>query len=140
MKRWQVAQRTSTGQFKPGASGNPAGRKPGLAAVRHQLEPHRKDLVQKLLSMALAGNEAALRIVFDRLAPLPRAQFEPTVIPGISPDKSMAENARAIVSAAGTGDISPDAAAAMLGAMADALRIVDADELEKRLRLMEGRA
>lgn len=133
-----MAQRTNPGQFKPGQSGNPAGRKPELAVVRQLLLPHRKDLVAKVLEMAKAGNETALRIVFDRIAPLPRAQFDAVEIPGINPDASMSDNARAIVRAVGSGLISPDAGALVLGALADARRVIDDDEAEKRLKNLEG--
>jgi len=67
-------------RFKPGQSGNPAGRPRGLAAIaRKQLEEIAADgdqtrgelVVRKLIDLALAGNVQAIRLILDREWPAP---------------------------------------------------------------------
>ena len=58
--------------WKPGQSGNPAGRKPGtskVAKLRVLLEPHADALVNKAVELALAGDPQALRLCLERLIP-----------------------------------------------------------------------
>lgn len=63
-------------KFKPGQSGNPAGRKPGSKAhVSRELEKIVKagggkvarQIAQKLTDMTLAGNTQAAKLLLDRL-------------------------------------------------------------------------
>lgn len=130
-------KRTRTA-WAPGQSGNPKGRPPGIAQVRKLLDPHRDELVQKAVALALAGDTVALRLCIDRLAPLPRAEFSPVVIPGIALAVSMSDKARAILDAAGGAVISPDAAAMLLSAIASVAKIIEADELAARIAALEA--
>lgn len=124
--------------FKPGQSGNPKGRPSGLATVRKLLDPNREELVAKVLEMAKGGNEAALRIIFDRIAPLPRAQFEPMAIPGFIAAKTMVEKAQTVVDAMGAGSITADAAALFLSAMASAVAIKQDDQLAAEIETLRA--
>ena len=127
----------SPSQWKPGQSGNPLGRTAGVERVRQMLDPHRVELVAKAVQLALAGDTHALRICMDRIAPLPRAESPPVSIPGVALGSTMSDKARAIVDAVGAGLISPDAAAMLLGAMANASRIIEGDELAARIARLE---
>ncbi len=59
--------------FQPGQSGNPNGRPKGIvdkrAELRGLLEPHAKEIVEKLIESAKAGDPAALRLCVERLIP-----------------------------------------------------------------------
>ena len=125
-------------RWVPGQSGNPGGRTPGVDRVRQLLNPHRESLVQKAVDLALTGDTVALRICMDRIAPLPRAESPLVCIPGIAEGASMSDKARAVVNAVGAGLVSPDAAAMLLGAIANATRIIEGDELEARIARLEA--
>jgi hypothetical protein len=59
--------------FQPGQSGNPNGRPKGIvdkrAELRGLLEPHAKEIVEKLIESAKAGDPTALRLCIERLIP-----------------------------------------------------------------------
>lgn len=125
--------------WKAGQSGNPKGRPAGVDAVRRLLEPHREELIKKAVELAKSGDTVALRICIDRLAPPPRAESAPVSIPNIALGATMSDKARAIVDAVGEGLISADTAAMFLGAIASAAKIIEVDELARRLATLESR-
>jgi hypothetical protein len=59
--------------FKPGQSGNPSGRPQGIidkrTELRNLLELHAKEIVEKLVESAKAGDPTALRLCVERLIP-----------------------------------------------------------------------
>jgi hypothetical protein len=124
--------------WKPGQSGNPAGRTPGVEKVRQLLEPKREELVAKAVEMALAGDATALRICLDRISPPPRSESAPVLIPGLAEATGMAGKARAVIDAAGRGEISPTVATELLSALAGLARAIEVDELAKRIEALEA--
>ena len=77
-----------TARYKPGQSGNPAGRPRGIrdkrTELRGLLEPHAAKLVNKAVEMALEGDATAPRICIDRLVPALRPQDLPVAIPPLA--------------------------------------------------------
>lgn len=128
--------------FSPGKSGNPNGRPKGIrdrrTSLRDLLEPHAPGLVAKAVELALAGDSAALRMCLDRLIPPAKAKDEPVSLPPIS--DSLADTGRSVLDALARGQIGPDDAGAVMSAIASQVRIVDAVEVEARLRALEERA
>lgn len=126
-------------QFKRGQSGNPNGRPRGIpdrrTELRKLLEPHAGDLVKKLVELAMAGDTTALRICIDRLIPPLRASDVPVKVPGL--EGSLTNQGKTVMTAIGTGELAPDTGSALLQALGTLARIVEADELEKRVRKLE---
>lgn len=118
-------------------SGNPRGRKPGVEKLRQFLKPHTEAVMQKALDMALAGDALMLRAILDRLAPVPRSQHDAVVVAGLAEAATLTERANAIAAAAGRGEITPDAAALLLNAIAAACRIAEYDDLQRRISALE---
>lgn len=59
--------------FQSGQSGNPAGRPKGIidkrTEYRQLLEPHAKEIIEKLAALAKVGEPTALKLCVERLLP-----------------------------------------------------------------------
>jgi hypothetical protein len=105
--------------------------------LRGLLEPHAEELVAKVVEMAKAGDATALRICIDRLIPPAKAREEPVSLPlGTG---SLAEKGQVVLAALGDGAIAPDVATAILQGIAAQARIVEVDEIERRLAALEAK-
>ena len=128
-------------KFKSGQSGNPAGKPIGAkdkrTALRGLLQPHATDLVAKAVELALAGDTTALRICIDRIIPTIKAKDSPVSLRGLT--GSLADQGRVVLEAMAAGELTPDEANAVMGTISAQVRIVEADELEKRIAALEER-
>lgn len=128
-------------RFKKGQSGNPRGRPKGIkdrrVKYRELLEPHASELVKKAVELALAGDTTSLRLCLERIVPSIKSQDEPVVLGKL--EGTLPEQGSAIVAAMGAGQISPSEAAIMLQALAAQARIVEIDDLEKRVTTLEDK-
>jgi hypothetical protein len=103
--------------------------------MRDLLLPHAPDLVAKAVQMAKAGDTAALRICLDRLIPPAKAKDDPVALPAM--DGSLADSARIVVTALASGDLTPEEAGTILHALASQARVVEVDEIERRIEALE---
>lgn len=130
-------ERTSGGQFRAGHSGNPAGRpRSESTALRLQMAEHAEGVLHAVLEAALSGDMAAAKMILDRLVPPLRPHAESVLIPLDAP-AGPAATAEAILAAAVTGKIPPDAAMQLLSATASLTRIIETAELQARLEALE---
>jgi len=131
-----------TTKFKPGKSGNPAGRKPGSkdkrTELRELLRPHAADLINKAVEMALAGDSAAMRICIDRIVPTLKSTSE-SVSAALPIIGTLDEQASAIFKFAASGDISTDNAAQLINMLSSQCRIKEVTDFETRLQALEKR-
>ncbi len=126
--------------FKPGQSGNPAGRPRSagrIAELREKLGTDIDAVIGEVVRQAKAGDLTAARIVIERLIPAAK----PVVIgdPPLSmPAGDASEKAAAVAQAVAAGDMQPDRAAAVLGAIRAAHDLGEAEELRKRVERLEA--
>ena len=125
--------------WRLGESGNPAGRPKGAkdkrTALRELLRPYAEELVIKAVEMAKAGDTTALRICMDRLIPPVRERDAFVQLPLTR--GSLTEKGQAVLNALGEGAISPDVASTILQGIAAQARILELDEIEKRVSALE---
>lgn len=125
--------------FEPGQSGNPAGRPKGIKDRRTELRQMMLDeapaLIAKVVELAKEGDATALRICLERIVPPAKAKDDPIALPGLT--DSLADNSREVVRALAKGDLTPEEAATVLQALASQVRIIEADEIERRLADLE---
>ena len=126
-------------RFEKGNSGNPAGRPPGIrdkrTAMRELLIPHAAELVAKVVEMAKAGDTTALRICIDRLIPAAKAKDDPIMLPAMG--DSLAANGNAILQELAEGRLTPEEAQAAMSVLVSQARVVEIDDIEKRLAALE---
>jgi hypothetical protein len=129
----------STMPFEPGKSGNPAGKPKGArdrrTALRGLLEPHAKKLASKVVQMALDGDMAAARIIFDRIMPPLRATDAPIHLDGMTGTPT--EMSVQVLKAMASGVLTPDQATAILTAMNKQMEIIAVDDLARRVAMLE---
>lgn len=127
-----------TGKF---ARGNP-GRQPGARhkvtrAVEALLEGEAEELTRKAVEMALSGDNTAMRLCLERIAP-PRkdspVQFD---LPRMESAEDAAGAAQAVLQAVSDGDITPLEGASVMGLIETYRRTLETTEIEQRLIKLE---
>ena len=130
---------SATNGWKPGESGNPAGRKPGtgeVAKLRAAIAAKVPALVKILMDRALAGDVGAARLLLERtIAPL-KAIEQP--VPLALPDGTLTDQGRAVLAAAGAGDLAPGQAGQLLAGLAALAKLTETDELARRIAALEA--
>jgi hypothetical protein len=131
--------RTNRGTFKKGVSGNPSGRqKTEHVILRQKLAAHGEEVAMVVIQAALQGDIQAAKIVLERLCPPLKSSSAPVIIT-LPENPSIADTARAIIEQAADGQIAPDVAGQLVQAVAAFARVMEIDELERRLQALEGK-
>jgi len=130
-------------RFKPGQSGNPAGKKPG---TRHRitllaeklLAEDAEEVVKKCIEMAKEGDTTCMRLVLERLLP-PRKKDRPILIdlPQIENLQDASRAMTVITKAVGSGEITPEEGQGLAALMESYRKTVETTDLEARIRKLE---
>ena len=127
------------GSWKPGQSGNPAGRPPGggeIGKLRAAIGERVPELLAAMMVKALEGDVGAARLLLERaVAPLKAAEQAEAIT---LPDGSLTDQGRAVLRAVAAGELAPGQGAALLGAIGTLARVTEMDELEARLTKLEN--
>lgn len=126
--------------WKPGESGNPAGRPSGageIAKLRAAIAVHVPAIISNLRDAALGGDVSAARLLLERVIPPVKASEEAT--PLALPDGSLTDQGRAVVAAVAMGDLAPSQGAALLSSLGTLAKLSEADELERRIAALEAK-
>jgi len=105
-----VARRN--GRWAKGVSGNPNGRPDGALSrktihVRQLLDTDAEAVIAKVIAAALGGDMTACKMILDRISPVPRDRPVTVALPSISNAQDAMTGLAAIVSAVGSGVVSP---------------------------------
>ena len=125
--------------WQPGQSGNPSGRKPGTgpaAKLRAAIEKDIPEIILTLTAAAKGGDVGAARLLLERVLPPMKAieQAAPITLPE---GGTLTAQGRAVVVAAGAGELSPGQAAQMLAGLGALAKLVETDELAARITVLE---
>jgi len=129
---------TNSGRWKPGESGNPAGRKPGtghVAALRAAIAEYVPQIIDKLVESALAGDVASARLLLERAIPPLKAVEEAAAL--TLPDGSLTEAGCEVMRAVGSENLSPTQGVALLSSLASLGKLKETDELTRRIEALE---
>lgn len=132
--------RTKSGRFAEGVSGNPTGRPTGSGLsgqLRRAIGDEINDILLIVIEQAKAGDLTASKLLLDRVLPSLKPEAQTIQLSELSGGGDLLDKAGAIIHAAGNGDIAPDVAAQLIGAVSTLGRIKEINELEQRLDLLE---
>ena len=128
------------GSWKPGQSGNPAGRPPGVGEIgklRAAIAERVPELLAAMMGKALEGDVGAARLLLERaIAPLKAS--EQAVALQLPDGDTLTAQGRAVLSAVAGGELAPSQGAALLGAIGTLARVTEIDELSARITKLEG--
>ncbi|MCC4115335.1 DUF5681 domain-containing protein [Aromatoleum toluclasticum] len=129
-------------KFKPGQSGNPAGRPRGTKVksteLRELLQAKAPELVAKVAEMALDGDATALRMCLDRILPPLRPSDGPSPEFDLG-DGNLGEQAQRVTSGLAEGQLTAEQANALMSLLAGQARILETAELERRIAALEAK-
>lgn len=134
-----MTKRNNRGQFTGGASGNPAGRPSGsgqAAKLRRAIAEDMEAIITVLVKQAKSGDTAAAKLLLDRAIPAIKPQAQVVTVPGLDAD-DVSDRAKAALDAAGRGELPPDTAAQLVQAVGSLARVVEVDDLERRIAALE---
>ncbi len=129
-----------TSQWKPGQSGNPAGRPKGpgpFAAIREKIAGEMPEIIQVLADQAKGGDVAAARLLMERVYPALKPVEVPVALD--LPGASLSDDGRAVLAAVASGSVPPSQGAALVAAIGALARVVEVDELMARVAALEER-
>ncbi len=130
----------TTARWAKGQSGNSRGRPPGTGKVAELREAIAKDvpaIVKTLTDAAKAGDVAAARLLLDRVLPALKP-VEETVFLSLDGD-TLTDKGRATLEAIGGGHLAPGQGASLLAAIGAMAKLVETDELTRRIEALEGK-
>lgn len=135
----EAAGRNSQGRFVPGKSGNPAGRPPVMPPeLRQRLTEASPEIIEGVISAARGGDMQAARLVLERIAPVTRSTAAPVYIPELEQATTLSDKAKAVINAVARSECPPDIGATMIQALGACAKIIETDELERRLSALEA--
>ena len=126
--------------WKPGQSGNPKGRPPGVGDVsklRAAIAARVPELLAAMMTRALEGDVGAARLLLERaIAPL--KGIEQAVTLQLPTAGTLTAKAAAVLSAAAAGELAPGQAAQLIAALGTLAKIQEVDELAARIEKLEA--
>ncbi len=129
-------------QFQKGQSGNPAGRPRGAFSAtailaEQMLTGDAEEIIRKTIDQAKEGNTTALRICWDRLAPLPKNEPALCDFPPLEKASDTGDFIAAVIAAVARGDLIPREGSEIAKLVDTYLRTVEATLVDARLTELE---
>ena len=125
--------------WKPGQSGNPAGRPTGQSAItrlRAQLEPDAPEILQTMVAAAKCGDVQAARLILERILP-PVKPIEQCIELAMVGD-TLTDKGKAVLGAISTGELAPGQGSQLITAIGALARVIELDDLERRISELES--
>lgn len=138
-----MGDRTNSGQWLKGVSGNPKGNKTGsrhrvTIAAESVLTGESEAISRKLIEKAMSGDVNALRICMDRILPPRKDRTIAMKLKGIKRPEDLIKIMHQITQAVAKGEISPAEGAQLSNMVETQRRTVETGDLAKRLEALEA--
>ena len=131
-------KKTPANAWKPGQSGNPAGKPPGsgeLQKLRAAIGEHVPEIINQLVTAARAGDIQAARLILERVLPPVKAIEQPQAID--LPEGTLTDQGRAVLRAVAAGELAPGQGVQLLAAIGTLGKVAEVDELAARITALE---
>jgi len=128
-----------TPKFEKGKSGNPRGRpKTNVPAIvlRTAIIDDMPDIIGKLVELAKGGDVSAAKVLLDRVCPTLKPQAMPINVPV---NGTLSEQGGEIIRATMAGKIPPDIGSQLITALANQAKIIEIDDLTRRIEALESK-
>lgn len=130
--------------WKPGQSGNPAGKKPGsrnraTQMVLALMETGAEEITQAVIQAAKDGDLSAARLVLERLAPPLRERPVSLALPATDTAEGISQAQQAVLEAVGAGELLPGEGQVLAGILEGRRKALETLELERRVAALEER-
>ena len=117
-----------------------AGRKKGSGQAAHyraMLEPYAEELTQHVVDRAKDGDMSALKLCLDRLCAPLRPTDNHITIDGLDACTELSGKGEVVLTNVAKGIITPVEASNLMSAISSQARIIEIDELERRVAELE---
>jgi hypothetical protein len=136
------AQSTRPTLWKPGQSGNPAGKPPGTRNKATQMvlalmESGAEEITRAIIDAARKGDIAAARLVIERLAPPARERPISLDLPDTSTVAGVSQAQQAVLEAVGAGELLPTEGSTLATILESRRKAIETEELERRIAALE---
>lgn len=130
--------------FKPGQSGNPAGRKVGSLSKQGQLRAQMMEtmmeampkVIESMIREAKAGNVQAATVLFKHCFPPVKPQMQPVAIE-IDVNDDLSAIGQSIIDSTSRGEISPDVSSQLMNTLTGQAKLIEQTDLAERLKALE---
>ena len=129
--------------FKPGQSGNPAGKPKGARnhatrAVLKLIEGGAEEITRAVLDAAKSGDMGAARFILERIIPTAKERPVSLALPDIANAEDIAKAQASILKAVGSGELTPNEGAVLAGIVEARRKALETQELEQRIAALEA--
>ena len=128
-----------TPKFKPGQSGNPAGRPKGkplkATELRKAISEAMPEIIQGLIDAAKLGDISAATVLLNRCVPALKPEALAVNLPV---KETLTDQSSEIIKATMGGKIPADIGSQLLSALANQAKIIEIDDLIKRIEALEA--
>lgn len=131
------------GRFKPGQSGNPAGKPKGARhkatlAAEALLDGEAERLTRKAVEVAMTGDVTALRLCLERIVPPRRDRPVLFKLPPLTTAADAPKALAAVTAAVAAGDLTPTEAGDLSALVERFVKVLEATDFEQRLAALEA--
>lgn len=107
------------------------------SAFRAEIEGAAGEVLKKTIQVAKAGDVAAIRLILDRVDPAPRDRVVEVDLPSIETVADLPQVARALIAAAGRGDLTPTEAQNLMALLEGYRKASETADLAARIDALE---
>ncbi len=129
--------------FKPGQSGNPAGKPKGARnhatrSVLKLIEGGAEEITRTVIDAAKGGDMGAARFILERIVPTAKERPVSLALPDTTTAGGIADAQAAILQAVAVGELLPGEGSVLAGIVEARRKALETQELEQRIAALEA--